>query len=220
VHIRWRAVTPPSKFSINRSEVPQDTTSHACQCFELTIQPGRSASRHHRKPSGRARHSSPGYPRMGRRAEESAGMTQQQPAGYEDFDVPLESGRLRVRAGCAGADLGEPQCEIGAQCHSLRQVTERVRHVGKTPKAGLTLLAGAHFALSARCSGTRPTCCGAELGARPLAKAHRRVRPACEDRAARPARPGQVRPTPRPHRSRARGAQARRRWPEQLRDPG
>ena len=24
-------------------------------------------------------------------------MTQQQPAGHEDFDVPLESGRLRVR---------------------------------------------------------------------------------------------------------------------------
>jgi len=38
----------------------------------------------------------PGYPRMGRRAGERAEMTQQA-VGYEDCDVPLESGRLRVR---------------------------------------------------------------------------------------------------------------------------
>jgi 3-oxoadipate enol-lactonase len=43
-----------------------------------------------------AQRSSPGYPRAGGRAEESAEMTQHA-VGYEDFDITLESGRLRVR---------------------------------------------------------------------------------------------------------------------------
>ncbi len=43
-----------------------------------------------------AQHSSPGYPRTNRRAEESADMTDHA-VGYEDCDIPLKSGRLRVR---------------------------------------------------------------------------------------------------------------------------
>src|SRR6266542_1876969 len=54
-----------------------------------------------RRCSGRADHPvlctpGSGHPRAGRRAEESADMTQQA-MGYEDFDIPLESGGLRVR---------------------------------------------------------------------------------------------------------------------------
>ena len=64
----------------------------------ITSQPGRSAShRRRQRPSGPdAQHSSPGYPRTDRRAQESAGMTQRA-VGYEDCDIALESGRLRVR---------------------------------------------------------------------------------------------------------------------------
>src|SRR5512135_23494 len=39
---------------------------------------------------------SAGYPRADRREKENADMTQQA-VGYEDSDIPLKSGRLRVR---------------------------------------------------------------------------------------------------------------------------
>ena len=112
----------------------------------------------------------------------------------------------------------------GSVARASRAVRARAhRHLGHTPTAShipvtqaLTCAADAALALRDACRATRPTCCGTDLGTRPLAKQIAQL--ARRARIALPDSP--LPPVPGPHRPRAPGAQARRGRPGQPRDLG
>jgi hypothetical protein len=112
----------------------------------------------------------------------------------------------------------------GSVTRASRAVRARAhRHLGQTPTARRIRSLRRSPALPARrwhsgtpAAPTRPTCCGTDLGTRPLAKQIAQLA-----RRARIALPGSpLPPVPGPHRPRAPGAQARRGRPEQPRDLG